>query len=126
MSAAVRWSRDRRGSRSRHGRRRTDRKRLQVASGLPAILKLQRPALPTDPDWEKRTYLRDEPVCFWVLEAVKQGCDENFRGVGRETLLKPCRDFIDKALPRWTHLKKPISRAMSTGARLGRRIGGGK
>lgn len=79
-----------------------------------------------DPELHKRTYLSGEPVCFYMLEAVKSGAETRFKQVPHgDYLLGMIRDTLPALLFRNVPLRKAVNRAKKTGARLGRKIGKG-
>jgi len=81
------------------------------------------PLCPLDPDWRLRIVFRQEATCLYLLEAVKDGAAERFRGAGREEMYRVCLTFIEEALPRCAPLKRALDRAQKTGPRLGRQVG---
>src|SRR5688572_7286949 len=87
------------------------------------FLRCNAPICPLDPDWRLRVAFRSEATCFYLLEAVKGGAAERFRGAGREEMYRVCLTFIQEALPRCAPLKRPLDRAKTTGPRLGRQVG---
>ena len=80
------------------------------------------PICPLDPDWPSRSMLKGEPVCFYLLEVVKEGSAERFQGAGRGDMYELARSFIEDQIPRCAPLEKPLERAKSTGHRLGKKI----
>ena len=47
-------------------------------SQCPKHSKCSAPLCPLDPDWEKRKMIKEDRVCFYLLEASKPGADERF------------------------------------------------
>ncbi len=39
------------------------------------------PICPLDPEWQKRTHVKGERICFYLLECVKSGAEARFQGI---------------------------------------------
>jgi hypothetical protein len=81
------------------------------------------PLCPLDRDVFQRVYLPNEPVCFFMLEAVKTGAERRFkRGRCEQTLWEIIHQTLPTLLLRYAVLRKPINRARKTASRMGRVI----
>jgi hypothetical protein len=99
------------------------RSTLTSPSACDRFSRCNAPICPLDPDWRLRNVFRQEATCFYLLEAVKDGSAERFKGAGREDMYQVCLSFIQEALPRCAPLKRALDRAKKTGPRLGRKVG---
>ena len=81
------------------------------------------PLCPLDRDVFQRVYLPNEPVCFFMLEAVKTGAERRFRrGRCEETLWGVIQTTLPPLLLRYAVLRKPLNRAKKTAPRMDRII----
>ena len=84
----------------------------------PKLSRCNAPICPLDGDWHLRKMLRDDPVCFYVLEHAKVGSKARFEERGLTALYQA----IDRCLPsfteRWGRLRRFHLRAKTSGSRL--------
>jgi hypothetical protein len=75
---------------------------------------------PLDPEWQRRTHGAGDTVCFYLLEAVKPGSEERFKGCPtegfRDAVLRPLADMS----ARWSAVRRAVERAKVTGSRMDR------
>lgn len=70
-----------------------------------------------DADWRKRSHVRGDEVCFYLLEAVKPQAIENFESLGHGWVLEVVRPLLDDpALPE--AMKSTVEGARLTGSRI--------
>ena len=91
------------------------------------------PICPLDPDVLKRSYLRDEPVCFFLREHCKPDSCSKFARIGTfgrghnkitgKLLYELINDLIPSLCALFPALKRPLNRASKTGSRLNRKVG---
>lgn len=93
---------------------------MQPTSLCNKYLSCSVPICPLDPDWNKRVMDDDEPVCFYLTEAVKAGAAEVFGRRGREQLLQSILPLIQPISSRWGRVKRQLERAKSSGSRMAR------
>lgn len=78
------------------------------------------PICPLDPNWERRIMTRDDPVCFYLIEASKIDSEANFRGVGREDLYRLISDVLPTIYSRFLRIRRVLFNASKTGSRIAR------
>ncbi len=76
------------------------------------------PLCPLDPGVFKRVMLNDEPVCFYLTEAVKVDAEAIFRRRGREELFAVVSALIQPMSSRWGRIKRALERAKSKSSRM--------
>ena len=75
---------------------------------------------PLDPDWHLRSHQKGEPVCFYLLEAVKAGSETRFKGCATEELRLSVLAPLPEMVSRWGAIKRATERAKSSGSRMDR------
>jgi hypothetical protein len=88
----------------------------------PKFSKCNAPICPLDSDWRLRRMLRDEPVCFYLLEHAKAGSKTRFEGRGLVTLHEAIGRGLPSLTARWGRLRRFYERAKNSGARLEKTI----
>lgn len=84
----------------------------------PKATRCSTPICPLDREWDRRSMLDDEPVCFYLLEHSKVDAKARFskRGLGE------LYEVIDRALPalssKWGRVRRSYERAKTSGSRL--------
>lgn len=78
------------------------------------------PICPLDPHWQRRVMANDDPVCFYVSEAVKDGAKANFDWRGLGNLFVLVSEHIPAMSSRWGRLRRALERASKSGSRLAR------
>ena len=78
------------------------------------------PLCPLDADLFKRVMQDGDPVCHYLIEAVKPDAEAIFRGRGRTELFEVVSTLIDPMSPRWGRIRKALTRARTTGSRMAR------
>lgn len=53
---------------------------ITCANSCPRFQNCNAPICPLDVNWHKRSNLRDDSTCFYLLESVKDGARTNFEG----------------------------------------------
>jgi hypothetical protein len=74
---------------------------------------------PLDPEWEYRTYKKGEPVCYYMLEAVKPGAESRLRGTIEGITYQAIGIVIQPMKCRYGPLKNRLERAKQTNSRMG-------
>lgn len=87
-------------------------------SACPKWHKCNAPLCPLDPDVLKRVMLNDEPVCYYLTEAVKVDAEAIFRGRGREELFAVVSTLIQPMSFRWGRIRRHLERAKTRGSRM--------
>ncbi len=94
-----------------------------VSSDCPKFSHCSAPICPLDPEWTNRTYLKGEPVCFYMLEYVKPGSRARFQGSTAEQIYDAISDVLPSMIARYAPLKRALMRAKKTGSRIGKQPG---
>lgn len=76
------------------------------------------PLCPLDPGVFKRTMRDDEPVCYYLSEAVKNDAEAIFRRRGRAELFAEVSRLIPAMCARWGRVKRALERAKTKGSRM--------
>ena len=76
------------------------------------------PICPLDKDWQKRSFQNHEPVCFYLIEAVKDGAEGRFRMAGKGEMYAVVSEVLEPISLRWTRIKNALERAKTTGSRM--------
>ena len=87
-------------------------------SACPKWERCNAPLCPLDPGVFTRMMLNDEPVCFYLTEAVKVDAEAIFRGRGREELFAVVSTLIQPMSSRRGRIRLALERAKSTGSRM--------
>lgn len=69
-------------------------------------------------NWQERVMLEDDTVCFYLIESVKEGGDENFRGVGLENFFYWMVTLAPEISSRHPRISRTLERAKGTGSRM--------
>lgn len=80
--------------------------------------KCNAPACPIDPDWHKRALMNDDPVCFYMQEAVKNGAATRFQVAGLGELHALIQSMTPAMAFRWSRVRKALDRAKLSGSRM--------
>jgi hypothetical protein len=88
----------------------------------PKFSKCSAPLCPLDPDWKKRSMTKDERVCFYLREAVKEGAQERFQGGIAEEIYFQAVDLLPEMLAHSGSLQKRLQKARTTGSKINRRF----
>lgn len=94
-----------------------------VPSDCPKFSHCSAPICPLDPEWASRTYLKGEPVCFYMLEYVKPGSRARFQGSTAEQMYDAISNVLPRMIVRYAPLKRALMRTKKTGSRIGKRPG---
>jgi hypothetical protein len=78
------------------------------------------PICPLDPDVLKRVMINDDPVCFYLSEAVKPAAEAVFKRRGREELFVVVSKHVQPLSARWGRIRHALERAKTSGSRLAR------
>lgn len=82
--------------------------------------KCNAPLCPLDPDLFKRVMRNDEPVCYYLTEAVKADAEAVFRRRGRGELFEVISKLIPAMSSRWGRIRHALERAKTSGSRMAR------
>ncbi len=80
------------------------------------------PCCPVDSKWSRRVVLNADAVCFYMLEAVKDGAQERFEGAGLGTLYRRVVVVSPLMQVRFGRIRRKVADAAKSGSRMGRRI----
>ena len=76
------------------------------------------PICPLDPEWHKRTYLKGEAVCFYMLEVQKPGAKCRFQGTIEVQIYRAIRGVVEAMQCRYGPLRNRLDRAKRTKPRM--------
>lgn len=76
------------------------------------------PICPLDSDWQRRSYLDGEPVCYFMLEWAKAATRPILRGAIGDQLALALADVFPTIMGGYGPLKKRLERASRTPSRL--------
>lgn len=76
------------------------------------------PLCPLDPDVFKRSMRDDEPVCYYLSEAVKNEAEAIFRRRGRAELFAEVSRLIPAMSARWGRVRRKLEGARTSGSRM--------
>lgn len=93
---------------------------LNASTLCPRWNRCSTPLCPLDPDVFKRAALNDEPVCYYLTEAVKSDAEAIFRRRGRSELYELISKLIQPMSARWGRIRRHLERAKSNGSRMAR------
>lgn len=88
----------------------------------PKFDKCSAPLCPLDPDWKKRSMTKDDRVCFYLREAVKEGAQERFQGGIAEEIYFQAAGLLPEMLSHSGSLQKRLQKAKTTGSKINRRF----
>lgn len=86
----------------------------------PKFIQCSAPICPLDAEWGKRVHLKDERVCFYLTEAVKDHAQVNFEGVRLGKLFEVIHRHTPAIISRHAPLRKALARAACSGSRMTR------
>jgi hypothetical protein len=89
-------------------------------SACPKWERCNAPLCPLDPDLFKRVMQDGDPVCHYLLEAVKADAEANFRRRGRTELFDAVSVQVKPLSARWGRIRHALERAKTSGSRLAR------
>ena len=81
------------------------------------------PICPLDAEWRNRKHIYGERVCFYLIEAKKQGAKANFELSGLGYLFEPIVTLTPAITDTFTAIKKALERAALTGSRMTNKFG---
>lgn len=93
-------------------------------SNCPKFTVCYAPTCPLDTQWRKRKHLKEDRVCFYLLEATKTGAEAIFRGAGLGNLYQTISQASSAIRSTYFHIDRACNRANQSGSRMARRIGG--
>lgn len=88
-------------------------------SDCPKYNKCSAPICPLDPDWKKRSMAKDERVCFYLREAVKEGAQQRFSGGIAEEIYRQAVSLLPQMVIHVNYLQKRLQKAQETGSKMG-------
>lgn len=91
---------------------------LKHFSLCPKWGKCSAPACPLDADWHKRALLNDDPVCYYMTEAVKPRAKELFQVAGKEELYVKVSALVPLMSARWARIRRALERSRTKGSRM--------
>ena len=81
------------------------------------------PICPLDTEWHKRRHFCGERVCFYLIEAKKQGAKANFERSGLGYLFEPIVSLTPVITDKFTAIKKALEKAALTSSRMTNKFG---
>ena len=78
------------------------------------------PICPLDAGWNKRVMHSDDPVCFYLAEAVKEGGAGIFEERGLGELYLAMHSLIQPMSDKWGRIRRTLERAKLSGSRMAR------
>lgn len=82
------------------------------------------PVCPLDDDWRKRSNLKEDSTCFYLIESVKHGAETHFQGAGLGQLLTVIVRARSDITATHKRIATKLEAARLTGSRMARKIGG--
>lgn len=78
------------------------------------------PVCPLDPEWRERSQLNSEPVCFYLMEIVKDGGAERVRHGTPDGMAEQVAEVLDELSTQVGHayIRHKLRRAACTGSRI--------
>lgn len=77
---------------------------------------------PLDADWQQRTHLNGERVCFYLTEAYKDNAEANFRSAGKCGLYELIVGVTPAVITTFNTIKSALERAKGTGSRIAKAL----
>ena len=94
-----------------------------VPNNCPKFSHCSAPICPIDRAWATRSYLKGEPICFYLLEYVKPGAQGRFQGSIAREIYEVIRLLHPEIVARYAPMRRALARARKTPSRLGKRPG---
>ena len=76
---------------------------------------------PADPDWQSRAVTKDDSVCFYLLEACKDGAATRFEAAGELHMLDQVHRTMPAIKSAHPRLRDALNRARLSGSKMARR-----
>ena len=73
---------------------------------------------PLDRDWQLRTHMNSEPVCFYMREFVKQGGTARLRGYISKEMLEQIAEVLPEIKSRYINISCRLESAAKTGSKI--------
>ena len=74
---------------------------------------------PLDPDWRKRTYIKGEAICYYMLEAQKPDVCKHFQGTIELQTLQSIDEHAEVLKGAYSPIRKRLDIAKATRFRRG-------
>ena len=81
------------------------------------------PICPLDAEWQKIKHFQGDRVCFYLIEAKKQGAKANFERLGLGYLYEPIVSLTPLITDKHTPIKKALDKAALTSSRMINKFG---
>jgi len=78
---------------------------------------------PLEPEWQKRKHLKGERICYYLLEAQKEGAKANFDGAGKGKLYEIIVSLTPAIIASNSTLKYAVEKAKLSGSRMIKKFG---
>ncbi len=78
-------------------------------SACPKYSNCSAPLCPIDPEWRKRTVRKDDRVCLYLRDSVKEGAPERFQGSVTEEMFKQASRALPEILANSSSLSKKLT-----------------
>jgi hypothetical protein len=79
------------------------------------------PVCPLDHLWANRSMQSEDPVCFYLSEAVKDGAEARFEGAGLGEIFHRVTEVIPELVMSSGRVRRTLERAQASGSRMDRR-----
>ena len=80
------------------------------------------PVCPLDRLWAHRAMQSEDPVCFYLCEAVKDGAEARFEGAGLGEIFRRVTRVLPELASSCRRIARTLERAGASGSRMGRRF----
>lgn len=91
------------------------------AQDCPRWLKCSAPVCPLEYNSNECKTLSNEPVCFYMLEAVKEGAETRFKGAGLAHIYARVIETLPELVATSGRLRRLLERSRKSGSRMDRR-----
>ena len=73
---------------------------------------------PLDHDWQLRTHMKGEAICFYLREYVKQGGIARLRRIVPKEMIEQIAEVLPEINSRRAIIKRSLKRAAKTGSKI--------
>ena len=80
------------------------------------------PVCPLDHLWAHRSMQSEDPVCFYLSEAVKDGAEARFEGAGLGEIFHQVTKVLPEVVLSSGRIARTLERAGASGSRMNRRF----
>lgn len=95
---------------------------LLELTGCPKWHSCSAPVCPLDHLWAHRSMQSEDPVCFYLSEAVKDGAEARFEGAGLGEIFCRLMRVLPEVVLSSGRVRRTLERAQTNGSRMDRRV----